>query len=369
MRSLKRHAVLSGIVIGIASASACSSGGSFPSNGGAEASSGTVGMELQIAPGVTVNTVNWTISNSTTGFTQSGSVNVQFSNVVKFQIGGLPSAAGYTISLTATSVDGTITCAGSASFSVVSSTTTGVNLTLVCNGATPDAGTVVVNGSTQLCANINSISVFPLETTVDSTIALSASASAGSVTPTFAWTATAGTFDNPSSTSPTFTCPSTPQMVTITLTVSPSAPVCTTTTSQSVDVTCDTLNPTFTNVYANIIGARCTGCHRPGASGVNVGGLDMSTQAKAYANLVGVPAAGTGAGTSGITCASVMPPIVRVVPGDSANSLLYNKVNSKLTGTLAACGSPMPLPSTGAPLRAGQVALIKAWIDNTAPND
>jgi hypothetical protein len=65
----------------------------------------------------------------------------------------------------------------------------------------------------------------------------------------------------------------------------------------------------------------------------------------------------------------VTPPIVRVVPGDSANSLLYNKVNSKLTGTLAACGSPMPLPGTAAPLRAGQVALIKAWIDNAAPND
>ncbi len=95
----------------------------------------------------------------------------------------------------------------------------------------------------------------------------------------------------------------------------------------------------------------------------------MSTPAAAYANLVGVNAAGTGAGTSGITCGSVMPPLVRVVPNDSTNSLLYNKVNSKLTGTLAACGSPMPLPATGAPLKQGQVALIKAWIDSGAQND
>ena len=57
---------------------------------------------------------------------------------------------------------------------------------------------------------------------------------------------------------------------------------------QTVDVTCDTLNPTFTNVYANVISARCTSCHRPGGGGVNVGMLDMSTQAAAYANLVGV---------------------------------------------------------------------------------
>jgi hypothetical protein len=326
-------------------------------------------MQLQLAPGVSVNTVNWSITNATTGFSRSGSVNVQFSNVVKFQVGGLPSGAGYTITLTATSVDGTISCSGSASFSVVPGATTGVNLTLVCTGASPDAGTIVVNGATQVCANINSLSVFPLETTVDQPISLAVTASAGSVTPTFAWTATAGTFDNATSATPTFTCPSTPQTVTITVTASPSAPVCTTTTSQSVDVTCDTLNPTFTNVYANVIGARCTGCHRPGGGGFTVGMLDMSTPTVAYASLVGVPAQGVGAGTSGITCSSVSPALLRVTPSDSANSLIYNKVNSKLLGLPAPCGSPMPTPATGAPLRAGQVALIKAWIDAGAHND
>jgi hypothetical protein len=367
MRSLKHHAVLTAIVVGMASALACSSESGAPSN--VEGSTGVVGMQLQIAPGVTVNTVSWSITNATTGFSKSGTVNVQFSNVVKFQVGGLPSGAGYTITLTATSVDGTITCSGSANFSVVPGATTGVNLTLICTGAAPDSGTIVVNGSTQVCANINSLSVFPLETTVDQPIALAATASAGSVTPTFAWTATAGTFDSAASATPTFTCPSAPATVTITLTVSPSAPMCTTLTTQSVDVTCDTLNPTFTNVYANVIGARCTGCHRPGGGGFTVGGLDMSTPAAAYANLVGVPAAGTGGGASGITCSSVSPALVRVVPSDSANSLLFNKVNAKLLGLPAPCGSPMPTPATGAPLRAGQVALIKAWIDAGALND
>ena len=188
-------------------------------------------------------------------------------------------------------------------------------------------------------------------------IALSATASAGTMTPTFAWTATAGTFDNASSATPMFTCPATPGPVVITVTASPSAPACPTTTSQSVTVTCDTLNPTFTNVYANIIGARCTGCHRPGGSGVTTGMLDMSTQARAYANLVNVNAAGTGAGASGITCASLSPPMARVSPGSSAGSLLYNKVDSKLTATMAACGSPMPLPAASAALTQAQVDL------------
>jgi len=77
--------------------------------------------------------------------------------------------------------------------------------------------------------------------------------------------------------------------------------------TQSADVVCDTLNPTFTNVYANVIGVRCTGCHRPGGSGVTVGMLDMSTQAAAYTNLVGVTSAGVGAGTSSMRTRSGPP--------------------------------------------------------------
>jgi hypothetical protein len=85
--------------------------------------------------------------------------------------------------------------------------------------------------------------------------------------------------------------------------------------------------------------------------------------------LVGVPAAGTGAGSSGITCASLMPALLRVSPNDSAGSLLYNKVSSKLAGTTAACGSPMPLPAAAAPLKQGQVTAIKDWIDSGAQNN
>jgi len=330
---------------------------------------GEIGLQLQIAPGVTINTVNWTISNATSGFVRSGSVNEQFSNTISFQVGGIPAGAGYSIALSATSVDGSFSCSGSASFSVTAGATTSVGITLTCSAGAADAGTIVVSGTKQICANIDSLSVAPLETTVNNPIALSATASAGTITPTFSWTASAGTFDNAASASPIFTCPATPGPVTITVSVSPGAPACPTTTSQSVTVTCDTLNPTFTNVYANIIGVRCIGCHRPGGSGVNVGMLDMSTQARAYMNLVNVNAAGVGAGTSGITCASVSPSLTRVSPGSSAGSLIFNKVHSKLAGTPPPCGSPMPLPATAAPLTQAQVDLIAAWIDAGAQND
>jgi len=335
----------------------------------ADEDTGTIGMDLQIAPGVTINTVSWTIANATTSFTKTGSVTVRFSNTISFQAGAIPAANGYTISLSATSVDGAFTCSGSAGFNISAGATSLVSLTLNCSTAPAGQGTVVVGGTTQICANLDSLSASPLETEVNTPISLAATGSAGSLPVSFSWMASAGSFDNALIATPVFTCPATPGPVTITVTVSPSSATCNTVTSQTVTVNCDTLNPTFTNVYASIIGVRCTGCHRPGGGGVTVGMLDMSTQTAAYANLVNVNAAGIGAGTSGVTCASVMPPLVRVIPTDSANSLLFNKVHSKITGTLAACGSPMPLPAAAVPLKQSEVDLIAAWIDAGAMNN
>ncbi|MGH9887873.1 MAG: hypothetical protein ACREBE_20240, partial [bacterium] len=265
----------------------------------ADEDTGTIGMELQIAPGVTLNTVNWTISNATTSFTKTGSVTVRFSNTISFQAGAIPAGDGYTISLSATSVDGAFTCSGSAGFNISAGATSLVSLTLNCSTAPAGQGTVVVGGTTQICANLDSVSASPLETEVNTPISLAATGSAGSVPVSFSWMASAGSFDNALIATPVFTCPATPGPVTITVTVSPSSATCSTVTSQTVTVNCDTLNPTFTNVYASIIGVRCTGCHRPGGGGVTVGMLDMSTQGVAYTSLVNVNAAGIGAGTSG----------------------------------------------------------------------
>jgi hypothetical protein len=334
-----------------------------------EEDTGELSMELQIAPGVSVSTVNWTINNIETGFMRSGSVPVRFSNTISFQTGALPSGVGYTIALTATSTDGAFTCTGTAGFRVTPFVVTPVTLTLNCSTTPPQQGGIIVIGGTQICSNLDSLGASPLETAVNTPISLSATASVGSLTPTFAWTATDGTFDNPASATPTFTCPATPGPVTITVTVSPGSPSCSTITRQNVVVTCSLQNPTFTNVHANVISVRCTSCHRPGGSGVNVGMLDMSTPAAAYANLIGVPGQGIGAGASGITCASVMPPLVRVVPGNAEGSLLFNKVHSKLVGVQAPCGSPMPLPGGAPSLSAADVDLIARWISAGALND
>jgi hypothetical protein len=280
----------------------------------------------------------------------------------------VPAGDGYLMSLSARSVDGVYTCAGSSPFAITARTTTGVPVTLSCNPGAGNSGSVVVNGTTVVCAAITSLSAAPLEAAVGGTVSLTATATAGAVAPTFSWTATAGSFDNAAAPGPVFTCPATPGDVTITLNVSPSGPNCALATG-TLTVTCNTLAPTFTNVYTNVLGARCSSCHRPGGSGAGTGMLDMSTAPLAYAGLVGVPAAGTAGGSSGVTCASLAPSQLRVSAGNPDASLLLNKVATKLTGQPSLCGSPMPVPATATPVTQAQVDLIRAWIAAGAPND
>jgi hypothetical protein len=113
--------------------------------------------------------------------------------------------------------------------------------------------------------------------------------------------------------------------------------------------------PGFSEVYSTIVSGRCLPCHSSGG-GVMFGNLDMSTEQTAYANLVGVKAAGVGdCGRSGLT---------RVVPGSAATSLMFNKVNAKLKQIAPPCGDTMPDDQTV--LNQTQVDLIESWINDGA---
>jgi hypothetical protein len=119
---------------------------------------------------------------------------------------------------------------------------------------------------------------------------------------------------------------------------------------------------TFTMIYDTIISdtatANCTGCHN---EETHSGALDMSTRLLAYANLVGVTAAGPACGASGLK---------RVNPGDVAASLLYNKVASKApNGPAVLCGSPMPHAPNTYILTPVQLDMIASWINAGAVND
>jgi hypothetical protein len=124
--------------------------------------------------------------------------------------------------------------------------------------------------------------------------------------------------------------------------------------AKNIDAAPVTTASTFTQVYSDIISPICVTCHNPQGIGVSMGKLDMSTQATAFMNLVGVSAMGIACGGMG----------TRVVAGNANGSIMFEKIDP---GTPAPCGSKMPLGL--APLTAAQANEIQSWINAGAMND
>jgi hypothetical protein len=101
-------------------------------------------------------------------------------------------------------------------------------------------------------------------------------------------------------------------------------------------------------IFTNNGGKTCAraGCHAGPSPQM---GQSLSA-ATAYSNIVNVPSA-------------EKPSLLRVKPGDAANSYLYQKI----TGAPGISGSRMPL--IGGPLSASDIALVQQWINEGAPNN
>jgi hypothetical protein len=105
-------------------------------------------------------------------------------------------------------------------------------------------------------------------------------------------------------------------------------------------------DPTWANVYGNIIVPRCggNGCHR---STLPAGSLDMGTSQVAYDQLV-----------------NSMPP--RVVPGSHTMSLLWQRIGIPCDPMSTTCRR---MPLSQAPLSDHDIGVIAQWIDNGARMD
>jgi hypothetical protein len=122
--------------------------------------------------------------------------------------------------------------------------------------------------------------------------------------------------------------------------------------------------PTFTEVYNSVMVPHgCNAHHKPGAKEDSF--LDMSSQANAYKNLVGVVASGPSATAPIPGCGG--SGLIRVVPNDAEKSLMYLKVSE----TKPPCGAQMPFgcPTGFACLTSTETATIAAWINAGAKND
>ncbi len=215
---MKRSFVRWGLVGSLASAglvAGCSDAGT--PNGGPVANAGQLQVALQLANGTTVSSASFAITGPG-GFTKSGSLNVANSGTISATIGGLPAGNGYSITLSATSTDGSTSCSGSASFNVTAGGTSSVTVHLSCHEAAT-TGSVMVSGSINQCPIIDSVSS---NAPAGNVIAISSTAEdpdGGPQPLSYQWTASSGTLSNATSANPTLTCTA-PGVVSLVETVS-----------------------------------------------------------------------------------------------------------------------------------------------------
>ncbi len=233
-----------GFAVATASVVACSTGphstpaGSQETSPGVENGTGEVGFQYTLPGGEHISTVKYTLTDGTAAHTYSNTVTVGASSIISFVIGGVAAGGGYSISLTATSDDGLVSCSGSngtglsdagqnngAPFIVANRTTTVVNVQMICiDVPNQSQGNVLVNGIPSCCATWDTIVANPqgtlLTTAPGNSAVLTGNASgpcdgdAGfGVNLNCTWTRTAGTgtvgattTDGKGNFSATFTC-------------------------------------------------------------------------------------------------------------------------------------------------------------------
>lgn len=224
-------------------AAACSGSDSLSESEQASESSGSLDLGLDLRPGVTVNSANYTLTGPA-GFSRTGSIDLSSATKLSATLGAIPAGTGYSVSISLTSTDGGTSCSGSAAFDVTARATTAVTVHLTCKEA-PKNGSVAVNGTLNACPVIDGVGANPNAAIVGTGIRLSADAhdtDAGPPALTYAWTATSGVFDSASAQNPLFTC-TLPGPVTLRVTVSDGDANVDCADNLSVTVSCDPSPP------------------------------------------------------------------------------------------------------------------------------
>ncbi len=231
-----------GLAVAAASAVGCSSGQSRSGSGlpGTGDHAGEVDLNLTLQGGQTITTLSYTLSNAVPADTLTGTITLPTGAagpgpfaVPTFEVIPVQAGTGYTVSLTGTSTDGTVTCSGTSSppFTVTAGADTSVNVLVTCVKAST-SGTVGINPTIQNCPTVgNLVAVGPAASTVAPGNTSTIFGSAVGVNPaqlTYAFSVTAGTgtlsgqivAPDFSSSNILFTCPAVGEVDTITLVTS-----------------------------------------------------------------------------------------------------------------------------------------------------
>jgi hypothetical protein len=175
--------------------------------------------------GPTIDSVHWLLTTTTNALIEQGDIDTRDVNATASVDVICPTGTGDLVTVSATASDGTSCYGISAPFDVIAGTPVSVPVTVVCGGGAPTTtpgvvqvtGTIIVSDS---CPVISNFLVAPKQTSVGAAIDVGGHAAdpdTGDVL-TYSWTATAGSFTDPTAASTQYIC-STAGMQVITFTV------------------------------------------------------------------------------------------------------------------------------------------------------
>jgi hypothetical protein len=189
----------------IAGLAACLGGGSMPGCGSPppHEEKGDLSVQVTLPATVVFDSLTYQVSGNgiqpiVRNVTIVGSPTTGFA-----YFSGLPAHPGYDVEVNGTSHDGLTICAASGKANILPEQTTSLSLTLGC---ATKGGDALVTG-VFACHLISSVVVAPEQTSVGGGVTVAAQPidlDAGALT--YSWTATSGTFANPSASNTTFVC-------------------------------------------------------------------------------------------------------------------------------------------------------------------
>jgi hypothetical protein len=364
---LMSKAVICGLAAVAVATAGCSSN---PSTGGSKGSvgpsNGEIGLNLTLANGSTITALNYSLTNAVTADDLTGTITLPTGTATfpfslpTTEIVPVVPATGYTLTVTGTSSDMSVTCTGSAGpFSVTAGNETVETIVVTCTSV-GTSGSVEANIIAQACPTVQTLTA--INSTANTTAPgntsniFAAAAGPNQAGVTYVFSASAGTLSGQVnaaggvSSSTVFTCPATPLTAAITVTTTDQAvptrfcsdqssagnatcALSTSTTSTAcgtggtcVQVTCP---PAIATAVTHVT------CGTPAAACTGVGtGVEASPNSATGTCPAGQSNTGTLEDTSGNFCCSLSAPCAGVgsgteaTPDTAAGTCPANQTNS-----------------------------------------
>jgi hypothetical protein len=171
---------------------------------------GQLALAIEIAPGVTVSQMDYRVLKDGV-VVITGTADTR--EMVFIQLSALPSGAGYTVELSATTSQGLV-CTGSAPFTVAAQASIVVPVPMTCG--LPSRGDARIAPEFSGCNRVRVLSATDLP---GRHLAVSVVASSDAIAPTFLWSSSDGTFDSTTVAQTVFHCGATAGTARITVTV------------------------------------------------------------------------------------------------------------------------------------------------------